>query len=134
MKFNKIIHNTTFNYAFHMGFLLKDINLDIKPTVVDYEKSIETILGKTVSSITRGTNNFDYSNIYIPKVDESITRIYDNELTIKNVMKSMRGRAIRNYQEYIKRVKGDKDYDIEALFKKEKIYRQYSNIISTFNV
>lgn len=129
--FNKIIHNTTFNYAFHIGFLLKDINLGIKPTVVDYEKSIETILGKTVSSITRGINNFDYSNIYIPKVDESITRIYDKELTIKNVMKSMRGRAIRNYQEYIKRVKGDKDYDIEALFKKEKIYRQYSNIIST---
>lgn len=129
--FNKIIHNTTFNYAFHIGALLKDIKISIKPTVVDYEKSIEDILGKTVNSITRGINRFDYSNIYIPKTDESITRIYDKELTIKNVMKSMKGRAIRNYQEYIKRVKGDKDYNIEALFKKEKIYKQYSNIVST---
>ena len=128
LVFNKVITNSTFNYAYHVATLMKYLKVEIKPTIDEYERSIEKILGKTISSITKGINSFDYSDIYIPYDTDSITKIYDNDLSVKTVMKSMKGRAIRNYQVYIRKVKGE-EYDINPLIKKEKIYRYYANII-----
>lgn len=129
MIFAKIITDSTFNYAYHIANLIKDVKLELKPTIQYYEKSIEQVLGKSVQSITRGTNSFDYTTIYLPKDDNTLTKTFDDNLHFKTVLKSMQGRAIRNYQVFIQRVK-DQEYDMEPLLKKERIYILYSIIMT----
>lgn len=129
LVYYKIINNTTFLYALHIANLLNYVNMGLKPTVDEFEKLIEKVLGKTVSSIVHGHKQFNYSDIYIPK--EGPTNVFDNNLSLNNIRKAIPGRIIRNYQIYIKGVL-DEERDIESLLKKEKIFYYYSLLLTSY--
>lgn len=137
MIFNKIITNTTFIYAMYVANAMKFIKLDLDLSVEYYENMIEKILGKNINQLVRGSQVFDYSNIYVPEDIEHLTKTFDtmkisvpfNFNVFRNIGKSMSGRIIRNYQLYINRVKGG-DKSWEDIRDKELVYYLYSVMLS----